>query len=217
MKRVISILIFLVTSAIIYADDFRVVELNSSSDIMIDDKKCHKEMRFSSTSTIRWAKEEQVIKTINQQTNEITFFACLGGKKKTGKVTDYILRYKNNRSTKSYVMTNRLSTRAGFTSLEELSEYLNGTFYMLDTLSFDSPVPLKNTRYYYLTYQQKGNTIRNRLPSEGKTVIIERSLFDCKKQTQKTFEAKIYLHSEQEEDYMLTDSIKIIVLPQQIK
>lgn len=217
MKKIFSILVLISTSTAIYADDFRVEGINTASGITIDNKKCQKEMRFSSASTIKWTKENQAIKAVNQKTNEVTIFAWLGGNKKIGRASDYILQNKNQKKANSYVMTNRLSTRAGFCSLEELSEYLNATFYMLDTLSFDSPISLKNARYYYLTYQQKGKTIKKTLPSEGETIIIERSLFDCKKKSLESIEAKVYLHSDKEEDYMLTDSMKIIILPQHIK
>lgn len=200
-----------------HTDKFVVLRVNTS-DILIDGKICKKGDTLSDASKVVWKLENQTIKAVNLRTYDIVTFAVLKNDKKTGRIKDYDLNKKNPEKGNYYIKKQHLSTRAGLSTLSDLSEYLQGTFYLMDTIYVESPIPLKTTRYYYITYLQNGENVKKKLHSEGNTIVIERSLFGLADNSCAEVTAKVYFCSEiEDEDHALTDSMIIKVLPTHIK
>lgn len=218
MKRFFLLILFSVAVVASRADEFQVLRVNTSSGILIDGKICKKGDSFSDASRVVWKREYQTIEAVNLKTYDIVTFAVLENDKKTGRIIDYDLNKNNQGKDSYYVKIHHLSTRAGISTLSDLSEYLDGTFYLLDTIYVESPIPLNNTRYYYITYQYKGETVKKRLKSEDNTIVIERSSFDFPEDSCVEITAKVYFCSElEEEDYLLTESMVIKTLPLHMK
>ena len=59
--------------------------------------------------------------------------------------------------------------------------------------------------------------VRNTLPSDSCSFYIVRSLFDCHEKTDETHVSVFFSSKFVEEDYHLTDSMKIVLLPVDIK
>ena len=217
MKRMFLFILFSVAFVTSHADKFQVLRVNTSSDILIDGKICTKGDIFSDASRVAWKRKYQAIEAVNLKTYDIVTFAVLENDKKTGRIKDYDVNKENQGKDSYYVKTHHLSTRAGISTLSDLSKYLQGTFYLMDTIYIESPVPLINTRYYYITYQQKGETVKKRLQSDENTVIIDRSLFGFAEKSCKELTVKMYFCSEIEDDNLLTESMVIKILPLQMK
>lgn len=204
MRKSILLLLVSCLVATMLADNYKILQMNTPS-VKIGRRDCKKGDVFSEESRIIWSKSKQAIKAQNLRTKEIRLFAEPAFKKT------------NSKSIKEYfIKTNHLSSRA--IGLSELSEQLNETFYLLDTIFIESPIPLDNTINYYIRYQQNDSLVEKSIPSSDNQFMIVRSLFnDIDSSYQDDFNVSIILRSiDVAEDYLLTDSMMIVLLPLEI-
>lgn len=206
MRKFIPVLLAWGLVASMLADNYKILQMNTPS-VNIGSKICKKGDVFSSDDSIVWSQEEQAFKAQNLQTKEICLFSEPAFKVKGSKtISEY------------YLKTNHLSVRATGLSLSELSEYLEKhTFYMLDTIRIESPVPLDSTRNYYIQYDSCEKEEKHNLQSEGNSFIILRSqLLSCDSSKERI--VSVYFTCKGiEEDYLITDAMKIVVLPLLLK
>lgn len=207
MRHFFSLIVILVFVATLFADNYKILQMNTLS-VRIGNREYKKDDVFSDDSIIVWTKKKQAFKAQNTKTKEIHLF------------TEADFKLRNSKTIREYfIKTNHLSVRATGLSLSDLSEVLNSSvFSLLDTLTFESPIPLDSTRYYYVCYKLDNNVIKKRLPSmDGRFVIVRSTLELIKPDSNGVVEFSIYFRSEDvAEDYLLSDSMRVILLPLEI-
>lgn len=186
----------------LFADNYKIIQMNTPS-VKIGSREYRKGDVFSDDSIIIWSKEKQAIKAQNLQTKEIHLF------------TEPDFRTKKINTIKEYyIKKNHLSARATGLSLGDLSEQLNDTFYLLDTIRIESPIPLDSTRNYYIRYSQSNQLFEKTLPTIENYFLIVRSVFNTTDSlSDNELNAELFFRSQQvADDYLLTDSMKIVFL-----
>ena len=205
MKKTFLTMLAMGIALSLFADDYKILQMNTSF-VKIGNKICKKGDVFSDDSIIEWSKEKQAVKAQNLQTKEIHLFV------------ESAFKAKNSKTIKEYYLKrNHLSTRSVLI-FSELSEYLNSnTFYMLDTIRIESPIPLDSTRSYYMVYDGCEKEEKYQLQSDNSCFFILRSqLLSCDSSKDKY--VSIYFASKGvDDDYLLTDSMKIVILPLHLK
>lgn len=203
MKKIIPVLLVLCFIMSVYADNYKILQMNTQT-IKIGNRVCKKGDVFSDDSTIVWTKEKQAFKAQNIETKKIVLF------------TEPDFKAKNSMTIKDYYLkTNHLSTRDASLTLSELSELLDDTFYLLDTIRIESPIPLDSTRSYHVRYMQNEEVVESVLPSNNDRFMFVRSLFEsCDSAANEEINVSVFFRSKSvDEDYVLTDSMKIVLLP----
>lgn len=203
MRKALFSMLSLAFVATLFADNYKILQMNTSS-VKIGNRECKKGDVFSDDSVIVWTKEKQAIKAQNLQTKEIHLF------------TEIVFKKQNVKTIKEYfIKTNRMSSRIwGFS---ELSEQLNDTFFLLDTIRIESPIPLDSTRNYLIQYYY-ANTERTKiLQNEDDHFIICRNLFEICDSINEYKVRVLYRARNVREDYLITDSMHIIILPLSIE
>lgn len=133
MKKVIPMLFIMGLVTTVLADNYKILLMNTKT-IKIGTRVYKKGDMFSDDSVIFWEKDKQALKAQNLTTKEIRLFAEPEFKAKDCKtIKDY------------YIKNNRLSARAGGLTLSDMAEGLTGTFYLLDTIFIESPMPVDST------------------------------------------------------------------------
>lgn len=201
MKKYLPLAFTFAIVSVVLADNYKILQMNTES-VRIGNRKHKKGDVFSEDSTIYWSKDKQAIKAQNMKTKEIRLFTEPEFRKAECKtIKDY------------YLKTNKLSSRASGLSLSELAELLNDTFYLLDSIRIESPIPLDSTRTYYIQRTVNGEKIRKTLPSDSCSFYIVRSLFDCHEKADEIPVSVFFSSKVVDGDYHLTDSMKIVLLP----
>ncbi len=202
MRKTIISLFALLYVATIYAEDYKILQMNTPS-VKIGSRECVKGDVFSDDSIIVWAKEKQAIKAQNLATKKIQLF------------TEPSFRAHSSTTIKEYFFKKNHMSSRGCLSLSELSEQLNNTFYLFDTIRIESPIPIDSTKCYYMHYHHNNHLIEKVLPSTGDEFLIVRSDLEIGDSTiYNDITIQLYFRSDQvEDDYLLTDSMKITLIP----
>ena len=203
MKNFITTIMAVCFATSLCADNYKILQMNTKT-IKIGDHICKIGDVFSDDSIIHWINNKQALKAQNMVTKEIQLFVGQAFQKKQSKsIKDY------------YIKNNRLSARAF--GLSEMEEMLSSeTFYLLDTIKMESPVPVDSTRYFYISSQDGEKDARIVLPMQNEELIIARSMFP---QTEKSQEIRVsmsYTCKGIDEDYLLTDSMRIVIIPKEV-
>lgn len=207
MRKIVLSLLTLSFVAALFADDYKILQMNTPY-VKIGNREYKKGDIFSDDSTIIWAKVKQAIKAQNLQTKQIHLFA------------EPEFRAQKSKSIKEYfIKKNHLSARATGLSLGELSEQLNDTFYLLDTIRIESPIPLDSTRNYFIRNKQNNQTTEKALPTiDNYFLIIRSDLYQADCLSDEAINVELFFRSQQvADDYLLTDSMKIVFLPLEIE
>lgn len=204
-KKFLQLVIVLCFSAFVYADNYEILCLNVPT-IKINGKLCKKGDVFSDKSVIAWDKgKKQAIKARNTKTMEIVrFTAPEFNKKKATTVKDYLKEFFK-------LEDEELSTR-NIDFLESLSCIFDDTFYLVDSIGIESPIPLDGTNTYNISYIKDHERVTKNLPTKDDHFYIVRSLFEPCDSTEEVV-VSISLKVENIEEYVLTDSMRISILP----
>lgn len=205
MKKVIPVLLIMGFVTTVLADNYKILLMNTKT-IKIGTCVYKKGDTFSDDSVIFWEKDKQAIKAQNLTTKEIRLFAELEFKAKGCKtIKDY------------YVKNNHLSSRDPILTLSDMAERLKGTFYLLDTIYIESPMPVDSNRYFYISYNYAGKPKKKVLKIKEDNLIIDRSLFPRAKDLSDIKLSMLYYYKLIDDDYHLTDSMKVVLIPERIK
>lgn len=205
MKKVIPVLLVMSFVTTMLADNYKILLMNTKT-IKIGACVYKKGDTFSDDSVIFWEKDKQAMKAQNLTTKEIRLFAEPEFKAKGCKtIKDY------------YVKNNHLSSRDARLTLSDMAEGLKGTFYLLDTVYIESPMPVDSTRYFYISYDYAGKSEKKVLKKKEDRLIIDRSLFPRAKDLSEIKLSMLYYYKGIDEDYLLSDSMMIVLIPDKIK
>ena len=196
MRKAYVLTLVLQFTLVIFADDYKILQLNTSY-VKIGNRNCTKGDVFSDESVIFWEKDKQAFKAQNLNTKEIKLFAEPDFRAKGSKtIKDY------------YVKTNRLSARGmGFSALDEMPD----TIYLCDSIIMEMPVLVDSINYCFISYNEKGDVIRQRLVHKNQNFIIDKSLFDDEIKGQDV-RLGLFYHTP-EEGFVLKDSLIIVFIP----
>ena len=196
MRKAYVLTLVLLFTLVIFADDYKILQLNTSY-VKIGNRNCTKGDVFSDESVIFWEKDKQAFKAQNLNTKEIKLFAEPDFRAKGSKtIKDY------------YVKTNRLSARGmGFSALDEMPD----TIYLCDSIIMEMPVLVDSINYCFISYNEKGDVIRQRLVHKNQNFIIDKSLFDDEIKGQDV-RLGLFYHTP-EEGFVLKDSLIIVFIP----
>lgn len=196
MRKAYVLTLVLLFTLVIFADDYKILQLNTSY-VKIGNRNCTKGDVFSDESVIFWEKDKQAFKAQNLNTKEIKLFAEPDFRAKGSKtIKDY------------YVKTNRLSARGmGFSALDEMPD----TIYLCDSIIMEMPVLVDSFNYCFISYNEKGDVIRQRLVHKNQNFIIDKSLFDDEIKGQDV-RLGLFYHTP-EEEFVLKDSLIIVFIP----
>ena len=128
MKRnaVITLLIVFCSSLQLFADDYKILQMNSKS-IKIGKVFCSQGDIFSEDNQIFWTNDKQAMKAMNLRTKQIKVFTAKAFiSNQARSVKDY------------YVKINHLSS-GGMISFTDLAEELSDTLYLYDAIPIESP------------------------------------------------------------------------------
>jgi hypothetical protein len=99
--------------------------------------------------------------------------------------------------------------------MDELTEQLSKTFYMLDEICVKCHVPTDSSRYYFVRYQKNSKMVESPLSTKDDYFVIPRSLFDTGDvSVDEDVKVSVYFRDGiAGEDFLLTDSMIIQILP----
>lgn len=201
MKRIILTSAILGVALLGYADDYKILQMNTPS-IRIGNRVCKKGNVFSSSSVIHWTKSKQAFKAKNLKTKKIKLFA------------EPEFRANNCNTIDFFLKNNRTSSRSGL-DFEDMKEILSDTYYMIDTLSIESPaVPTTETQYFCISYIYNGQEHKERLSLSADGLIIVRSMFP--KKLEEITVSVAYHKDGIAEDYPITDKMRIVFIPKRL-
>lgn len=202
MKRKIIVLLIMGIVSTVLADNYRILLMNTKR-VKIGNRSYKEGEVFSCKGEpkISWTNDKQAIKVMNLNTKEIWLFT----KPKTNNIFDSIWDF--------FVRLNPLSTR-GIDTLEELGEELsNKTFILMDSIYIESPIPLDKTCHYYVVYKQNDKEVKKRLSTKDDCFVIDQTTISEDRNID-NISLSVYFSKEGiDEDYHLTDSMKISVIP----
>lgn len=200
MKRTVLVLSALCLCMTLLADNYKILQMNTPA-VKIGNKQYKTGDVFPDTDPILWNNDKQAIKAMNLNTKQIKLF------------TSKVFKNTGASSIKDYYIKNsHLSTRAGMTSFSDLTEELSDTLYLYDTMQIESPIQLDNLSSYLISYHQNGEKKWRTLMSTDKHFFFNRELFDENIDGDE-FTLTLYFRRKGMEDYMVTDTIVIVLLP----
>lgn len=196
MRRVFFILTLLV-SASVYAEDFRILFLNTDS-IKIGKNECRVGDTFSDAEKIVWKDGKQAMKVISLETKRQYVFVS----------EDF--KHRKMKSAKDFIVkNNRLSTR-GLGNLSSVEAAIGDRIYWVDPILIAIDYEPEAGEYFFLNYSGKTVTLGI---EDGQLVFDSRIWGDgeCA-----PVEAELYFHYKDGEDELVSPSVAITPIPEEI-
>ena len=171
----------------------------NASYIQIGRHKCKQGDSFSDEDRIKWSSDKEAIKAMNLRTRQIKIFVSEAfSKAKAKSVKEFFLK------------SNHLSTRGGVATFSDLAEELSDTLYILGPIPIESPVPIDSISSYVISYEDGGTKWRNLMSTED-TFFLSSELFN---DNQKELTLSLFYRRKGSPDFLITDKLVIILLPQ---
>ena len=200
-KSIIAFLALLVT-ATIWADDYKILKMNTSS-IKIGKRICKSGDVFSDQDKILWSADKQAIKVQNLKTKEIRLF--VGNDfftKKSTSIKDY------------YVKTNHLSTRGNMMTLDEFAEQLPDTLYLWEDITMELPFAPEDSSFFFIAYKDKnGSDRKSMLETTDDSITVSRQSFGHEEDRDEITVSFHFHDGLYGEDSVLKDTVRIIMIP----
>lgn len=183
-----------------YADNYKILWINSPT-IKIGDKVCKEGDIFSDNNVIHWSSSAQAFDAQNIDTKSIRTFAASDFKKLGSKsVKNYFFR------------KGQLSSR-GEMCLDSLRKYLSDEFYLHDIISVETKERMDDQHYFLVSYHVNGEIVQKRLNGDNGRFTINRSFFPENTPMPEFTLTVLYVNKESGKEDLLTNSMKIILLP----
>lgn len=195
MKKICLISLAMIISMLIWADNYKILQLNTSY-VKIGKRNCSKGDVFSDKSIIYWGQKKQAFKAQNVKTKEIRLFVESEFSAKGCKtIKDY------------YLKTNHLSSRGSEPSaLDEIPD----TLYLCDSVIIEMPAVMDSTHYCYIVYDNDNEKMQKHLSYKDQTLIFDKSLFE-ERIKEKDIHLSLLYHTP-EEEFLLKDSLTIVFI-----
>lgn len=200
MKKVAFLFIALCLSSALFADDYKILQMNTPS-VKIGKQICKVGDTFPDADPILWSNDKQAIKAMNLTSKQIKLFAAKVFKDIEAKsIKDY------------YLKNSHLSTRGSIVSFSDLAEELSDTIYLYDTVQIESPIKIDSLSSYLISYEQNGEMKWRTLASTEKYFFLCRELFE-ENDGQAEYTLTLYFRKKGFDDYIVSDDVNVILLP----
>jgi len=211
MKRIIT-LIALCGSLVAFADDYKILFLNST-DVLIDGKKAQVGATFNDKSVITWAKNQdrQAIKAVNTKTNKMCLFVSQALEKNSQTAYEILTANKHLSTHDAYQegMDLNLPTK--------LRRAFDIQYEMLDSVIIDTNVKLPSSLSLIATYEYGGERVSKTLKTANGQIIIDRQLFNVegKKLQARDVTLTIDLYNKESGVYtFIKGNVELMVIPE---
>ena len=188
----------------IWADQYRILQMNTMS-IKIGQRVCKIGDTFSDDDIIYWSVDKQAFKAQNLNSKVIRLFSEPAFRSKDSKtIKDY------------YLKTNHLSTRGGVISFKDLAWELEDTLFLYDTLHIPSPKIIDSTSHYYVAYYLEGQLVHSQLGGYDYDILVSRNALSNVEEGNTIIMSLFYSNKKWTKDILVTDSMKVLLLPEAI-
>lgn len=206
MIRTLFSLILLITCAQLQGQTFKILTLNTPS-INIGGKSLKVNETFSAADKVNWASGRQAMKVLDMDKGtQRLLVAEQFAKSRVETIKDYLTK------------NNHLSTRDGeLNNTIALGSYLKDTFYLLDSIDVATKIPTDDKRFFYISFDYKGEEINKRIACTDGTFSITRDIFSIDGQPIEPFDTYIrvyYYDTAAGKLTLVSDRMRIVVLPQ---
>lgn len=200
MKKLIVALL-LATSLIAAAQSFRIIYLNTPQ-IKIGAQYLTEGDTFDSRDPIYWSSVRQAMKVLTDRNEVRVLSKKLLEKLKAKTLADYLLSIKNTSS------RGRLVDFP--VTVEDHRAILQGSFVLLDTLTFNAGWLTDETSYFQAQINRDPRTAF-RIPAAGNTLVITRDLLPA--DTAELTLTVTYIEEQYNDTTRITDSLNIEIAP----
>lgn len=154
------------TCMTINATEFKIIALNTPT-IEIGGQNLTKGDRFSDSESISWQSPRQAMKVVNLSTKEQSLIVSERfAQTKSKSLSNYLKASKN------------LSTRSGkLNNVVAIGSYLNGNFYLDDSITVKTTFPTDNNRFFFIAYDRNGETINKRIQCLDGAFTLTKEIF----------------------------------------
>lgn len=208
MKRLILALVGLVMATVSQAITYKIIMLNTP-EISIGGNKLKLNDTFDGSGDVAWVSPRQAMKVLDVDNGtQRLIVAEQFRKSNVATIKDFL----NKR--------NHLSTRYGqLDNAPDLRNYLSDTFYLVDSLTFNTKMPTDGKRFFYVSFPYKGEEINKRVPCDNGSFTISRDLFSVDGVALTPFDTNLtvyYLDTEEGRLTLITDKLYLCVLPEEL-
>lgn len=202
MKKIL-VLLFVCICQSIYADNYKILQMNANY-IQIGRHKCKQGDSFSDEDRIKWSSDKEAFKAMNLRTKQIKIF-----------VSEAFTKAKAKSVKEFFLKSNHLSTRGGVTTFSDLAEELSDTLFILGSMPIESPVLIDSISSFVISYDDNGIKRWRNLMSSDDTFFLSSELFNANV-NQEELAVSLYFRRKGAHDYLITDKLVIVLLPQYI-
>ena len=201
-----AVICSLISSAA-FCGPVKILFLNTPT-INIGGKKLKVGDTFDDAAMIKWQSAKQAMKVQNLTTKKQQLIAARQAQG-TKSLKDFFSK------------TNHLSTRGdGLMGVEGLEEYLNNTFYLLDSITIKSMLETNESSYFIATFLIENKQKKVKLSGNSESFTIDKTILNGIEAANMPDEihVNIYYHDDGEtEDELISDKMIVVPISNNIK
>lgn len=191
MKRIIFFIIVLSSFISVFADDYRILFLNTKS-ISIGGKTLKKGDVFNDQQSIVWTNDKQAMKVQNLRSKKIRVITSKQVENKSS-----LYNY--------YVKTNLLSTR-GNEEYNHLDDLLDEAIYVADSVKVKSWLNTDKDNYFFVKYSVDGAEKVVKFQGNDGFVLVSRDAFGLEDTDEKDIPVSLWYHFASGEEVCIEDA-----------
>ncbi|MDR1225238.1 MAG: hypothetical protein LBL07_20510 [Tannerella sp.] len=167
MKQLIPAILFLYACNISLPAQTMKITFLTPEPVRIGDRERFKGDSFLPSEEITWKTPDQVMKAFDTQTNKIRV------------ITASLMKTAGKKTVMDYLTgTKRMSVRSGkLLNQVELSSFFNRSIGVLERFAVEAFLPVDQEHFYYVNYEYEGELVNKKLPVNGQSIVIDRSIF----------------------------------------
>ena len=207
MKKLFLVAIMSLAISHVCADNYKILYVNDPSLTYKDGRKVQKGDVISDASSIKWEKERQAVKVINQSTKRQTLFTSR--------------EWVRAKGTGALVYIQQASTQAsGNSSYAKLYNSFKSQYELLDSIRIPTDMEQSDNCYFTVAYMYGDTKITKRLGQEDGAAIIDMTLFDVddkKLEPRDVVLSVEYVNKKEYKTIFVKDKVQLYIIPEKIE
>ncbi len=207
MKRLLMLISVSLWINCVYATDYKVLFVNDANLKYRDGRTVKKGDIISDANTIKWEKERQAVKVINQSTKRMALF--------TGK------NWVRAKGSGALVYIKHSSTQAGDDNIyAKLFNIFDSQYELMDMIEIPTDIEQSDECYFTASYMYGDTKLMKKLAHKDSNVIIDLSLFNIedKKLEPRDVQLSIeYVNEKEMKTISVRDNVDIFIIPAEIE